>query len=247
MDKIEEILSFKKLISKLITSFFDDFCDLLQKLTFYSEGEVVNKDFLIIYQNMNNLFLNTMDNYFDLYKNLDIIWTPSSKHGIIYFSNFRKCDKDYEIKDPILLNKRTNYNKIKVVRFQNNDYSKYLKSYNSNCFYAAVLYGSKDYVFKNLDELDTVEEALSIMHHNINVLTDINNSVKIEIKKLLKNKELIIEIETNYNKKKLCNSEKDKFCNLERDNNDKCCDLEGEKGQYIATLSDYDSDSDNCY
>ena len=219
MDKIEEILSFKKLISKLITSFFDDFCNILQKLTFYSDGEVVNKDFLVIYQNMNNLFLNTMDNYFDLYKNLDIIWTPSSKYGIIYFSNFRKCDKDYEIKYPIILNKRSNYNKIKVIRFQNNDYSKYLKSFNSNCFYAAVLYGNKEYVFKNLDELATVDEALLIMHHNLNILTELNNNIKIEIKKL-------------------CNSEEE---------NDKCCNSEEEKGKYIATLSDYDSDSDNCY
>ena len=215
MDKIEEILSFKKiisfkkLISKLINSFFDDYCDLLQNLTFYSEMEVINKDFRIIYQNMNNLFLNTMDNYFNLYKNLDILWTPSNKHGVIYFSSFRKSNKDYEIKNRELLNKRTDYKKIKVLRFQNNDYSKYLKSYDNNYFFAAILYGDEDYVLKNLDELNTVDEGISIIHYNLNMLSDLNNKINIEIKRLLKTRALIIEVETNYENKKLCNSEEE--------------------------------------
>ena len=174
MTTINEIFSFTKLINRTTKSIFEDMCEIFQSLTFYSESQKINKDVLIIYNNSINLLITTIENYLNLYNNINILWTPNQRYGIIYESSF---------------NNKISYKKLKLIKFENNEYRKYIKSFGNNPYSLAFLYGEEEFVFKRLDENHSVSEALKILKFNIDKLTQLNNKIQIELikqKKLLK-------------------------------------------------------------
>ena len=109
------------------------------------------------------------------------------------------------MKNKISLKKMEKYKKIKLIKFENNDYSHYLETFGSNAFSLALLYGDKEYVFKRLDENNTVSQSLKILNHNIDTLSDLNNDIQIELIKLKK----LIKINNKINMDKEMNALKD--------------------------------------
>ena len=172
MSKINEIFTFTKLINKTTESIFENMCEIFQSLTFYSESQEINKDVFVIYENSINLLISTFENYLNLYNNVDILWKPNQTHGSFY--NLKKI---------------INYKKIKLIKFENNEYNHYIKSFGTNPYSLALLYGDDEFVFKRLNENNSVGEALKILNYNIDKLTGLNNKIKIELikqKKILK-------------------------------------------------------------
>lgn len=201
MSKINEIFAFTKLINKTTESLFEDICEIFQSLTFYSESQKINKDVFIIYNNSMNLLSVSFDNYISLYNNIDIKWKPCETHGIIYDSFYlHTLDKlNFKMKNKINLKKMEKYKKVKMVKFENNDYCHYLETFGTNAYSIALIYGDKEYVFKRLDEHNTVCQAMEILNHNIDTLSDLNNDIQIELikfKKLIKiNDKILIDSE----------------------------------------------------
>lgn len=223
MSKINEIFAFTKLINKTTESLFEDMCEIFQSLTFYSESQKINKDVFIIYNNSMNLLSVSFDNYINLYNNIDIKWKPQETHGIIYDSFYlHNLDKiSFKMKNKINLKKMEKYKKVKLIKFENNDYCHYLESFGTNAYSIALIYGDKEYVFKRLDENNTGAQALKILNYNIDTLSELNNDIQIELIKLKKLIKIINKISTDQ----------------------ECINIKAIKHETHVSLSDFDSDS----
>ena len=188
MSKINEIFAFTKLISKTTESIFEDMCEILQNLTFYSESQKISKDIFIIYTNSIRLFSISLENYINLYKNVDINLDSKETQGIIYNSFYLSNSKKFNqnMKNKLDLKKLSNYNKIKLINFDTNNYCNYIESFPNNSYSIALLYGDNEYVFKRLEESNTVSQAINILNHNIDILSEFNNNIKIELIKFNK-------------------------------------------------------------
>lgn len=192
MKKINEIIKFKKLLYRSIETIYEDLCQIIQNLTFYSGNKLMSKDINLIYNNTLNLLLVTIENYIKLYSECDVEWYCNEPQGVIYdektLSQFRNS---FKFRKDLHLSEMVRYNKIRVIRFENNDYTKHIKSIDSNVCSAAILYGNNDFIFKLICEEYKIADAISLLNFNINQVGKILNLIKIEIKQLCTLKQII--------------------------------------------------------
>jgi hypothetical protein len=192
MKKINEVIKFKKLLYRSIETIYEDLCQIIQNLTFYSGNKLMSKDINLIYNNTLNLLLVTIENYIKLYSECDVEWYCNEPYGIIYdektlsqFKNNFKFRKDFYLSEMV------RYSKIRVIRFENNDYTKHIKSIDTNAFSAAILYGDNDFVFKLICDEYKISDVIDLLNFNINQVGKILNLIRIELKQLCTLKHLV--------------------------------------------------------
>ena len=248
MKKIREIIKFNKLLIKSLNVIHEEMCDILQNLTFYSQTLVMPKELQLVYFNTINLLFITIENYLNLFDHVDMLWYPDEQTGDLYYKYINKNLSKYD-NNRSRLKEIGNYNKLRLVKFDPNDLTQYVKQCDQNDVTFAILYGNSDFIFKHIFETYKISKVINLLEFNMNQLNCFINQVEIEVKKL---KEIYYILTLRLtdtdcynnrgNKKKSKNSSSSKLTESSKLNNTSTFDITTSHNKLSKKNKDSDSD-----
>ena len=151
------------MIYKTIERTLEDFCQIIQNLTFYSEIHNFPSNINLIYINCLLTLFTNIENYIELFYNLNLRWTPHSKKLLVYDI---KILKNITKKNDEELDKINSYNKIKILKLNNS---------------TVILYGDEELIFKHFDSKINNKKAIDEIIMNYKQLSKVLNLIKKEI------------------------------------------------------------------